>query len=93
MPDYLEDKYKDKTGVELVVLEKGESHEGVTINYLHSPKWINKCGLDDIKEKPAPLAGVAIYNFDVKRDDTFYVFLRAMDRYLWQLVLDFDGWA
>jgi hypothetical protein len=77
LPDYFEDKYKDKNGTDIVVLEKGVSHEGATINYLHSPKWINKCNLDDIKEQPGVLAGLAIYNFEVKRDDTYYVFLRA----------------
>jgi hypothetical protein len=76
-PDYLEDKYKDKNGTEIVVLEKGVSQEGETVNYLQSPKWINKCNLDDIKEEPGRLAGLAIYNFEVKRDDTYYVFLRA----------------
>ena len=76
-PDYLEDTFVDLAGNKIVVLEKGESTEGETVKFLHSPKWINKCNLDDIKEKPGRLAGLAIYKFNVERDDTFYVFLRA----------------
>lgn len=76
-PDYLEDTFVDKAGNKIVVLEKGESTEGEVVKFLHSPKWINKCNLDDIKEKPGRLAGLAIYKFNVERDDAFNVFLRS----------------
>lgn len=80
-PDYLEDKFTDKDGVAVTVLEIGKSTEGEEITFLHSPKWINKC-IPDEKEKeklnpPGKLPGLAVYKFDVQRDDTYYVFLSA----------------
>lgn len=81
-PDYLEDKFVDKDGAALTVLEIGSSMEGEKISFLHSPKWIGKCNLDDIKKDEASsagkLAGLAVYNFNVERDDApYYVFLSA----------------
>lgn len=75
-PDYFEGTYLHN-GTTIDVLVKGESTEGGVVKFLKSPKWFNKCSVDDIKEKPGKLPGLAIYKFNVERDDTFYVFLRA----------------
>jgi len=81
-PDYIEDKYVEKDGASHTVLEIGTSMEGEKITFLHSPKWIGKCNLDDVKkDEPSSagkLAGLAVYKFDVERDDVpYYVFLSA----------------
>ena len=80
-PDYIEDTFVDKDGVTTKVLEIGKVTEGEEIQFLRSPKWINKC-IPDEKEKEkladaGKLPGLAIYNFNVERDDTYYVFLSA----------------
>ena len=81
-PDYIEDKYVEKDGASHTVLEIGHSTEGEKISFLQSPKWINKCNLDDVKkDEPSSagkLAGLAVYNFNVDRDDApYFVFLSA----------------
>lgn len=76
-PDFLEDSFKDKNGKVVKVLEKKEESVGELVGFLESPKWVNKCGVDDIKENAGALAGFAIYNFTVDREDTYYVYLRA----------------
>jgi len=81
-PDYLEDKFTDKDGVTHTVFEIGSSTEGEKITFLRSPKWINKCNLDDIKkDEPSSagkLAGLAVYSFNVERDDVpYYIFVSA----------------
>src|ERR1043165_5714331 len=86
-PDYLEDKFPDKEGNMITVLEKGQAVEGDTVTFLRSPKYLKQCGLDEaddpiekgkkIKEIPGKLPGLAVYNFEVQLDWTFYVFLNA----------------
>jgi len=84
-PDFLDDKFTDKEGKVVTVLEKGQSSEGTVLTFLRSPKWLNKCKIEETEEAAAKykevygkMPGLAIYNFDVERDDEpYYVYLYA----------------
>ncbi|HLX60940.1 MAG TPA: hypothetical protein VKX17_06620 [Planctomycetota bacterium] len=83
-PDYLEDKFTNKEGIQTVVLEKGHASEGVAVTFLRSPKWLKQCPLDadhekedKLKETAGKVPGLAVYNFNVERAGTYFVFLNA----------------
>ena len=53
-------------------------NEGVPISFLEMPEdWIKHCGLEKDKDVPGKLPGRASYDFEVSRDDTFYLNLLA----------------
>lgn len=58
------------------VLKKGSSTEGTEIVYLECPDgWMNQCGYTEKTGGAVP--GKAFYVFEVPRDGTYYLFLRA----------------
>lgn len=75
-PTKLEDKAPDGT----LVMRIGSAHMGKTIGYLEIPDgWIKTCGLENVKgeDTGGKLPGKAFYEFETKRDDEFYICLRA----------------
>ncbi|MCW8128874.1 MAG: hypothetical protein KIS92_00690 [Planctomycetota bacterium] len=75
-PTKLEDKAPDGT----VVMRIASVHMGKAMGYLEIPDgWMHSCGLDttELKTGGGKLPGKAIYEFEVPREDEYYVFLRA----------------
>jgi hypothetical protein len=83
-PDTLSDKGPEG----ITVLKVAEANEGTPIRYLDSPDgWQNACGME-ARDDPDKIAGRATYNFQVSRDDTFYIALRAK----WLVRIDSGRW-
>jgi len=69
----IQDKHTDGTVVMMVKHQK----QGAPISFIDIPDgFIKTCGLED-KKGAGKLPGRASYAFDVPRDDTYYLFLRA----------------
>ncbi len=58
-PDVLKDKYTDKDGNTITVLELKKVSEGVPITFLESPKWLKKCDLKDVRYRQREHRGEA----------------------------------
>lgn len=72
-PTTIEDKHTDGTLVMAVKTQK----QGTPISFIDIPDgFIKTCGLEE-KKGAGKLPGKASYVFEVPRDDTYYIFLRA----------------
>lgn len=72
----LEDKAADGTAV----MRIGSAQMGKAIGYLEIPDgWIKTCGLENVKgeDTGGKLPGKAFYEFEVPRQDDYYIILRA----------------
>jgi hypothetical protein len=70
----LNDKAPDGT----VVMKIGKQSEGTEIKYIDIPDgWIDTCGFGKVKGDAGKLPGLASYEFEAPRDDTYYISLRA----------------
>jgi hypothetical protein len=68
---------KDPKSGELTVVARTQN-EGSPISFLEIPEgWIKRCDMEKLKESPGKLPGQATYDFEVTRDDTYYLNLRA----------------
>ena len=69
-------RIEDKEPGGKTVLLKGSSMEGTEIVYIECPDgWMNQCGYTDKTGGKVP--GKIFYEFEVPRDATYYLFLRA----------------
>lgn len=73
-------RLEDKSTNGEVMLRVGKANMGQPIGYLESPDLaLKRAGLDDVKneDQGGLLPGKAFYEFEVPREDDYYVFLRA----------------
>lgn len=74
-------KIEDQAPDGKVAMRTGTAHLGKAIGYLEIPDgWIDHCGLPkELKEhdQGGALPGKAHYEFEVPREDTYYLYLRA----------------
>lgn len=62
----------------VVALKRGTMTMGKQVFYIEAPDGvIEQCGLGDKEKAPGQQPGKMKYEFELPRDDTFYVFLRA----------------